>query len=1545
MVNYIYCLKYNILQWLYFQPCTDLKGGENIKSKYLLILTIIIISCLSIGFVSATDDGVNETIISAENEFDVDNLENEMTDGDDLISQSEDDEILEGIVVNPIPPSDNKGSLTDLKNNIRGGGICFLDRNYTYMPGDSTDGIEINRTLILIGNNFTIDGGNVARLFVINNGSIYISGVNFVNAHSNGNGSAIYYNGASGFINDCTFTNCSAKSGGAIYYDGLSLIVNNTHFKDNSAELGAGMYIISNSTIVMNSTFSNNRASNSGGSVYWKKTSKKINSTYQESDDDSGSSFAGGDYTIAIGTYVRVYSSHAIGYGQYINVSNSNNSIAIGSNLNVNNSYGATVIGQGVNIDDLSGSSYYNGLIVKDGHLAVVNSTFSNDSAQSNGGAIFTSTGVLDIYNSTFTDCESKLGGAIRSFDINVYNSNFTKNNAGYQGGVMYFDGGANIYDSSFTKNTADFQGGALFSGKATKTVNIYNSIFDGNGLKNRAGNYYGGAIYEADLIRSCTFINNYAWSGGAIYQWYYHNPNGRLRIENSTFDNNNAIGTGGAVYAHYGANILYSNFTNNIAGDVGGAVGGWNHISQSCLFINNTAKYGGAIGGESARAYKNLIINSTSTELGGAIYGFNLIINDNLIINSSSKNLGGAIGTSEYFAATSSFNNNIIINAKALKGGAAYFYNYYNDVNTVFNSNKIYNASADIGGAVYTHSFARLSNNIFENTTARIGGVIYNDMELTVKNNTITDSKAELGRDIYNVGKIGVSYLTFIDARNITAEYADVILIFANLTDDMGNTITGQNISVAINNNNYSLPSVEGKISFNYTVDFMNGERVVNGTYDGSNLEKTVIKSGLIRINPPVLSIIKTVEDKRYYDGDNVIYTVIVNNTGKGKAINVVVKDILSKGLKLINTTSNKGKFIDDVWKIDELEIGEIINITYTCLLTSDGLIKNEAIVSCDNADENRSSVTINVRPYQPIVSIEKIAINPIVIVGQKAEFEIVIHNTDNVAVKNLTLTEDMFEGLIFDSYRESAFWKHSIVNGKNVWTLIGDLASKETVSLFVYFNTTTSGTFNNTVVVNGTNLENKTANASVKVLYPHLDAKKVSLMPITKVGNQTMFEIIIFNDGEFDVHNLYVIEDSFEGLAYNDYLHDDLWRHEVVDGKNKWTMVEEFAPGETVGLIVIFDTDKVGNFTNYAIVGSDETVSKTINATVWVNETVQEAEGTNPDMEVKITALHPLVIAGSQIKFEVIVSNIGDTVLNNVTISENSFNGLIFDHMEDHTGIWYQTGFLTANDLLGASDDGLSWKMNVPLYKNETLGFFMVFNTTAPGTFVNSIIGSSDKTEPKIADGDVEVVVPQYTIEKVALNKTVTVGDKVHFEISVKNTGKVNITDLIIIELPGEGLTYDSFVDPQGFWNEGADLTWSIKNSIAPNETVSLFLIFSTDKIGNLTNTIVSEDKTANDTVVVKNKTNETIPNNTTPSDDDSVPDDDAVPDDDSTPSDDEPGKDTSNKPEEDKGTNNSNGSLKTSMDVDKNATGNPILVLLLVILALIFSRRNKK
>ena len=85
--------------------------------------------------------------------------------------------------------------------------------------------------------------------------------------------------------------------------------------------------------------------------------------------------------------------------------------------------------------------------------------------------------------------------------------------------------------------------------------------------------------------------------------------------------------------------------------------------------------------------------------------------------------------------------------------------------------------------------------------------------------------------------------------------------------------------------------------------------------------------------------------------------------------------------------------------------------------------------------------------------------------------------------------------------------------------------------------------------------------------------------------------------------------------------------------------------------------------------------------------------------------------------------------------------------------------------------------------------------------------------------------------------------------------------------------------------------------------------------------------------------------LPENTTPSDDDSVPDDDSTPDIKISGGDEAQGQATSYAYEEDEKTGNIDKGSKASLRAGKNVTGNPILILFLVILTLIIPRRNRK
>ena len=128
-------------------------------------------------------------------------------------------------------------------------------------------------------------------------------------------------------------------------------------------------------------------------------------------------------------------------------------------------------------------------------------------------------------------------------------------------------------------------------------SLSATNTVFKDSGDENSKG----GAIYSqysgSITLTNCSFYNNFASYGGAIYM-----SKGSICIYNSTFEDNSAI-YGGAIFVNENLLEIYnSTFKNNVALMSGGAI---TSSYRSTLIINNDSSF-----------YKN----KASFE-GGAIY------------------------------------------------------------------------------------------------------------------------------------------------------------------------------------------------------------------------------------------------------------------------------------------------------------------------------------------------------------------------------------------------------------------------------------------------------------------------------------------------------------------------------------------------------------------------------------------------------------------------------------------------------------------------------------------------------------------------------------------------------------------------------------------------------------------------------------------------------------------------------------------------------------------------------------------------------------
>lgn len=238
------------------------------------------------------------------------------------------------------------------------------------------------------------------------------------------------------------------------------------------------------------------------------------------------------------------------------------------------------------------------GLYMASGALLIANCTFTENSADALGGAVYaTSDASIQFSDSKFTDNSASSGGAVYGdgASMGVENSSFTSNSAtsqqGYGGAISNNDDGTLLITGcSFYANSATIAGGAIENDDGA-TSTISNTIFVGNsatgssyGDGSTAG--YGGAIDAAEsasvIIANCTFTRNSATNpnGPGTYGDALSSNNSQIYIYNSILWGD-STGYGSEIFSSDGSSLTISN--SDVRFD-----GGTNLINADPEFVRN---------------------------------------------------------------------------------------------------------------------------------------------------------------------------------------------------------------------------------------------------------------------------------------------------------------------------------------------------------------------------------------------------------------------------------------------------------------------------------------------------------------------------------------------------------------------------------------------------------------------------------------------------------------------------------------------------------------------------------------------------------------------------------------------------------------------------------------------------------------------------------------------------------------------------------------------------------------------------------------------
>ena len=587
-------------------------------------------------------------------------------------------------------------------------------------------------------------------------------------------------------------------------------------------------------------------------------------------------------------------------------------------------------------------------------------------------------------------------------------------------------------------------------------------------------------------------------------------------------------------------------------------------------------------------------------------------------------------------------------------------------------------------------------------------------------------------------------------------------------------------------------------KRTVTWTVDLAKGESkvftVIATVSAYGNIPNTVSvgdKSSSVNIAVPEIIPGKTVDVENPNFGDTVTYTVVVTNNGVVDAKQVVVRDILDKGLKFVKATGEY-TFDEDsrtvTWIID-LAKGESQTFYVTAVAEAYGVLTNDVTVG----DKTASADVV-----VPEIIPDKTAniTNPNF--GDKVDYTVTVTNDGIGDANNVVIVDRLGEGLTFVSASDNGVWDPV----KRTVTWIVDLAKGESKVFSVIAIVSGYGNVTNSLVVG-----NKTAGVNVTV--PEINPDKTANISNPNFGDNVNYTVTVTNDGIGDAKDVVVRDVLGEGLKFVSATGEYTWDED----SRTVTWIVDLAKGESRTFYVNATVVGYGNVTNSLIVG---------NKTISVNVTVPEII---PDKTVGIE--NP---------------NFGDNVTYTVTVTNDGIGDAKDVVVRDVLGEGLKFVSATGNYTFDEVTRTVTWI--VDLAKGESKVFSVIAIVSGYGNVTNSLV-VGNKT------AGVNVTVPEINPDKTANISNPNFGDNVNYTVTVTNDGIGDAKDVVVRDVLGEGLKFVSATGNYTFDEVTRTVTWIVDLAKGESKVFSVIAIVS--GYGNVTNSLVVGNKTTGVNVTV--------------------------------------------------------------------------------------------
>ncbi|MDX6191255.1 gliding motility-associated C-terminal domain-containing protein [Flavobacterium sp. Fl-318] len=581
---------------------------------------------------------------------------------------------------------------------------------------------------------------------------------------------------------------------------------------------------------------------------------------------------------------------------------------------------------------------------------------------------------------------------------------------------------------------------------------------------------------------------------------------------------------------------------------------------------------------------------------------------------------------------------------------------------------------------------------------------------------------------------------------------------------------------------------------------------------------------------------------------GSQISFEVIVTNDGPQDTTGVQVVDKLPTGYMYVSSTLSAGTYnpTNGLWNIGGLPNGQSQTLTITATVNATGDYLNIAEVTASSLPDpdstpNNGNVTeddygsVTITPIATVadLSLTKTIVggNTTPLVGSQISFEVIVTNGGPQDVTGVQVTDKLPTGYTYANATPSA-GTYDATTG--FWN-IGGLPNGQSETLVITATVNAAGDYLNIAEVTASSLPDPDSTPNNGVVTED-DYGSVTIIPVAAradlslaktivggntsplFGSQVSFEIVVTNSGPQDATGVQVTESLPTGYTFASATPS---AGTYNAGNGVWN-VGGLPNGQSQTLTITATVNATGNYTNVAEVTAsslpdpDSTPNNgDITEDDYANVVVTPVSGV-ADLSLTKTIVggNTTALVGSEVTFEVIVTNSGPQDVTGVQVGDKLPTGFTYTRSSISTGTYdATTGIWNVGGLINGKSETLTVSGTV----NATGDYLNIAEVTASSLpDPDSTPNNGDATED---DYGSVTVTPTSLAADLSLTKTIVggnttalVGSEVTFEVIVTNSGPQDVTGVQVGDKLPTGFTYTrssistgTYDATTGIWNIG--------------------------------------------------------------------------------------------------------------------------------------------